>query len=69
MSKVITLDLGPSFDGQAIEVAGELVCVLPPTSLEDPAKRRRILEMMGTQGTDCTECRGCQVGSAHNLTS
>lgn len=69
MSKVITLDLGPTFIGQAIEVAGELVCVLPPNSLEDPAKRRRILEMMGTQGTDCTECRGCQVGAVQHLLS
>ncbi|WP_327300438.1 hypothetical protein [Streptomyces goshikiensis] len=69
MSKVITLDLGPTFTGLAIEVAGELVCVLPPTILEDSAKRDRIREMMGTQGTDCTKCRGCQVGAARNLSS
>lgn len=69
MSKVITLDLGPTFGGHAVEVAGELVCVLPPIHLAEPEVLHRISELMGSQGTDCNECRGCQVGLAQHMSS
>lgn len=64
MTKVVTLDLGPTFVGQAVQTDGELVCVLSPDALTDPCLSARVRDMMGRQGTDCRKCRGCPVGTA-----
>lgn len=64
MAQVVTLDLGPTFLGHAIRVGGELVCTLPPAAFTDVEVQAHVRELMEGQGTDCRQCRGCQVGAA-----
>lgn len=64
MATVVTIDLGPTFLGQATRVGGELVCTLPPEALTDVDVQAHVRELLEGQGTDCRQCRGCQVGAA-----
>lgn len=64
MTKVVTIDLGPTFIGQGIQIDGELVCVVSPDVSEDSSALAQVRDMMRRQGTDCRKCRGCQVGTA-----
>lgn len=64
MATVVTLDLGPTFLGQAVRVGGELVCALPPKAFTDEEVRRHVRGLMEGQGAGCSGCRGCQVGAA-----
>lgn len=64
MSMAITLDLGPGHQADAVEIAGEMVCVLCPEAATDQAIQGNIRRLMKGVGVDCRSCRGCPVGTA-----
>lgn len=64
MVKMIALELGPQFVGQAARVNGEEVCLLPAEALSDTLIARRAREFMEERGRHCAECRGCTIGTA-----
>ncbi|MFE6127470.1 hypothetical protein ACFQ6Q_04220 [Streptomyces sp. NPDC056437] len=64
MSTVVTLDLGPGHEADALEVNGEMVCILCPDAATDTRIQERVRRLMKGVGRDCEECRGCPVGKA-----
>lgn len=64
MTRVVTIELGPKFLGQALKIDGELVCALPPAALKEAPIQAGVRELMETQGMDCRKCLGCPVGTA-----
>lgn len=64
MVKVVTLDLGPAFMGQALRIDDETVCALPLAVLHDQPTRKTVMQLMEAQGAPCSDCPGCQVGRA-----
>jgi hypothetical protein len=64
MVKVVTLDLGPTFMGQATRIDDETVCALPSAALHDEQFRATVMQLMEAQGAPCSNCLGCQVTEA-----
>ena len=62
--RVINLDLGPTVHAIPAQVDGEMVCVLSPRAVSDPAIQERVRRFMKGQDRDCRKCRGCPVGAA-----
>ncbi|KIF02244.1 hypothetical protein PL81_31255 [Streptomyces sp. RSD-27] len=63
MVKVIAVDLGPHFMGQATQVNGEKICLLPSEAFSDVLVAQRAREFMEGRGRHCAECRGCTIGT------
>lgn len=64
MHECFTLDLGPQFVGQAVNVGEKTVCAVTPRVSTDPAARSVMKEVARRHGIDCSVCRGCPVGTA-----
>lgn len=64
MSTVVELDLGPGHFAHAVEVNGEMVCVLSPKARTEARVQAGVRRFMQGQGVDCSTCRGCPVGAA-----
>lgn len=63
MSTVIDLVL-EGHEAHALQINGEMVCILTPEAATDTRIQARIRRLMKGQGTDCRKCRGCPVGTA-----
>lgn len=64
MSTVVTLDLGPGHEADALEINGEMVCILCPAAATDTRIQGRVRRLMKGLGRDCGTCRNCPVGRA-----
>jgi len=63
MEKMVTADLGPGIDGWAAQIDGDIVCVATPRVEYDSAARRSVRRLVKSVGGNCSDCRGCIIGS------
>ena len=62
MHELLTMDLGPDFNGFQGRIAGKLVCVATPRVEHDAEARRKVEDLIRRQGGDCAACRACIIG-------
>jgi hypothetical protein len=62
MTTMVTFDRA-GFEGHVLKKDGEIVCILAPAALTDPAIQERVRELTHGQGIDCRKCRACPVGT------
>jgi hypothetical protein len=64
MSTVIEVDLGLGHYAHAMDVDGEMVCILTPRAADDEQVQSLVRRFLLGQGVDCKSCGGCPVGRA-----
>jgi hypothetical protein len=62
MHELLTIDLGPDFNGFQGTVDGRIVCVATPRVEHDEEARLAVRDLIARQGGDCAACRACVVG-------
>jgi len=66
MHEMLTIDLGPSFNGFRGLVDGRIVCVATPRVEHDARARSAVRDLIQRQGGDCAACRKCIIGRHEN---
>lgn len=62
MHELLTIDLGPDFNGFRGLVDGRIVCVATPRVEHDAQARSAVRDLITRQGGDCAACRNCVIG-------
>jgi hypothetical protein len=62
MERMLMADLGPTIDGWAAQIDGDIVCIATPRVVDDMATRRRVRGLVKRAGGDCSTCGRCIIG-------